>query len=525
MRYSPSHAIAVGRARILLWALVVLGVSAGGAWARDMIGRGDFGFYLDTAAFRGRGDRVIAEVDVRIPNNEIRFKQSDDGFRARVKLSVLISDLEGKPVVQDAKEMEFTEPDEDHATSSLYFQTVIKRYHIRHGVYLLSYAVEDLESPKTTLMGRVQGKNQTSIVRDARLDLPEIPHDAPAFSQAKFLWGVGEAGEAGEGRREYHPNPPRVYGLYKDTLMVYMELYLPDSLAHANGFRFQSVVAREGGDEMAVNDVDLPNPGGGVGEAEGGSTRTYPILLRQDLARFPAGTYSLHVSFYLGDKRLSRIHAGNFSVAWDLRTWEVPRREMLAEARFLLGDKQFEQFRQRPPGDQERMLDELWKGADPTPETAANEAYEEFLRRLAFVNDHYGDGGPAVFDPRGQLYLRLGPPDDVVQDVIPLNRETAAEAVKLVEDPYYSMTFSTHGAKPYSRVTKNVVSDPRDLAGERAGDNVGYPFELWVYHASGAPLLERDRVKEIDIGMRYLFVDRDGYGRYKLESSSSISTK
>jgi GWxTD domain-containing protein len=198
----------------------------------------------------------------------------------------------------------------------------------------------------------------------------------------------------------------------------------------------------------------------------------------------------------------------------------------LAEARFLLGDKMFEEFSSRPVGDQERALDEEWKKLDPTPETSLNEAYEIFMSRLAFVNQHYGDFGPAVFDPRGQLYMRLGAPDEVIQDVIPLNRESVGEAIKLIEDRFHAMSLSTHGVKLHNReTTRNEVIDPRELSTERAGDNVAYPFELWVYQGTGEPILERDHVPEMEIGMRYLFIDREGYGRYKLESSSSISTK
>jgi GWxTD domain-containing protein len=232
------------------------------------------------------------------------------------------------------------------------------------------------------------------------------------------------------------------------------------------------------------------------------------------------------MAFFLGDRPLSRARTGAFSVAWDLRTWEMPRREMMAEARFLLGDDDFEEFQGRPIGDQERALDATWKGLDPTPETDENEAYETFLGRLAYANEHYSDDGPAIFDPRGQLYVRLGPPDELVQDVIPLNRETVSEAIQMIGDPYHTMNFSAHGAKPYNRsVSRDNVIDPRGLAGERAGDNAGYPFELWIYHTTGSPILPRDDIKEIDIGMRYLFVDRNGFGDYKLESSSSISNK
>jgi hypothetical protein len=121
--------------------------------------------------------------------------------------------------------------------------------------------------------------------------------------------------------------------------------------------------------------------------------------------------------------------------------------------------------------------------------------------------------------------MRLGAPDEVIQDVIPLNRETVSEAIKLIEDQYHAVSFSTHGAKAYSTAKQTHVVDPRGLGEERHGDNVAYPFELWVYDTGGTPLFSHDRVQEIDIGTRYLFIDREGYGRYKLESSSSISTK
>jgi len=506
-------------------ALVLLAVMLAGApaLAGEVAGHGDFGFYLDTVAFRGRAGHDLAEVSIRIPNNELRFVVDKGVATNHSRLSVLIEDVDGKAVIKDAEDRTFTESDAEHATSSLYFQTVIKRYQLEPGIYLLSYAIEDLDAPKTSLVGRMKDQNRTSVVRDLRLELPSMPDDEPSFSQAKFLWDVGEEHD---GRHEYHPNPPRLYGLYKDTLMVYMELYLPDSLAHAPGFRFQSLLLNARGEEMKVTNVDLPAAGDGEGGTTTGGVRTYPILLREDLSRFPAGTYSLRVSFFMGDRPLSRARAGGFSVAWDLRTWEVPRREMLAEARFLLGDKEFDAFQKLSLGDQEQTLDQTWKRIDPTPETDVNEAYETFLARLAYVNEHFSDFGPAIFDPRGQLYVRLGPPDELVQDVIPLNRETVSEAVEAVDDPYHAISFSTHGVKQYNRgVGRENIIDPRSLAGEREGDNVAYPFELWIYHTAGDPILPRDDVKEIDIGMRYLFVDRKGYGHYKLESSSSISNK
>ena len=172
-------------------------------------------------------------------------------------------------------------------------------------------------------------------MRNLRLEVPEIPENTPSFSLPEFVWSIDISGD----ETVYHPNPPRVYGLYKDTLLVYVELYLPESIASAPAFEFKSYVLDTDGNTVSHRDVSLPNPESGE---RAGEMLTFPVVIREDLATFPAGGYSLHFSFALDGQVLSRVRAGRFSVAWDLRTWEVPRRAYLAEARFLLGDNEFE---------------------------------------------------------------------------------------------------------------------------------------------------------------------------------------
>lgn len=498
----------------------VVCVASTPAAAREIVGQGDFMFYLDTASFMGQQDRVLEEVYVRIPNNEIKFKEGKHGWESRVKLSVLINDLNGKAVIEDAKEMTFNEEREERARTSAYFQTVIKRYQLEPGTYELSYAIEDLNAEKVSITGLLSQQNKTSAVRRMRITLPVFTEGEASFSDAKFVWEVDRSG----GRLEYHPNPSHLYGLYRDTVMVYMELYLPDSMATSPTFEFRSQLVSGGSEIVAETRVDLPNPGDAYAT---NGVRIYPVLMRQDLSRVLAGTYSMWVSFGLDGRMLRRVRCGDFSVAWDLRTWEVPRREYLAEARFLLGDAEFLNFQQLDIGEQEKRLDRMWKQHDPTPETAENESYSTFLVRLAFINQHYREGGrPAVFSARGQLYLRYGPPDELLEDVIPINEETVQEAIETVSDKYHPINLSSHSVKPYaSPSSRSVVTDPRDLGRDREGDHTSFAFELWVYHTAGDPILERDRTKEADIGMRYLFTDRQGYGIYKMESSSSITNK
>lgn len=497
--------------------------------AAEIIGKGDFVFYLDTTAFKGRGGHALQEIYVRIPNNEISFKESGNAWEGKVQLTVLIETPAGEAVIRDSEEMTFTEQEKERVNSSLYFQTIIKSYFVKPGVYLLSYAVEDLEGPKATMMGRIQNKNKTSAVRSVRLETPDIPEDEPSFSQVMYLWSV----DPGPGHATYHPNPPRLYGLYKDTLAVYLELYLPDSLAQAPTFEFKSFLLDGGGETVAESQVSLPNPRTREGDGQPAvppgrgapQIKSYPVLIREDLTKFPAGTYSLQFSFGLGGKTISRVRGGAFSVAWDMRTWEVARRNYHLEARFLLGDKAYEEFDRKSLGDQERMLDAMWKELDPTPETGVNEAYEEFLRRLAYVNDRFSGYEEAIYSARGQIYMKWGPPDDVIQDVVPVNRETLSEAVEMVENKFHTMNYSTHGVKPYNTATSNRIVDTRGVGTIDEDGNTGYPYELWIYNGSGKPILERDRFMNPQIGMRYLFIDREGYGRYTLESSSAFSSK
>lgn len=501
--------------------LVILAALWGGtpAVAGDIVGRGDFTFFLDTAAFRSDDDRILEEIYIRIPNNELSFTQKSGKYAGKIKVSVIIANLDGERVVQDTEKIEFNEVDEARVDNSLFFQTFIKRYLIEPGVYQLSFAVEDLEAPKRTVLGMVRGKFNLSTVRNVRINVPDMPDGFPSFSLPMFVWSVDEV----DGQAVYHPNPPRMYGLYKDTLLTYVELYLPESIATEESFEFRSYVLDGDGNTMSDRVISSPNP---APSGRGGGMQAYPILIREDLATFPAGAYTLNFSFGVEDRILSRVRAGMFSVAWDIRTWEVSRRSFMAEARFLLGDQDFNVFQEKTLGEQEQMLDALWKKEDPSPETGGNESYEKFLDRLTYVNQTFSEGvREAVFSDRGQIYMKWGPPDEFVEDVIPVNRETISEAFAKVEDKFHPVNYSTHGVKPYTNPALPSVNDPRRLGQVGEGGNTAFAFELWIYNSAGDPVLMRDRVMDPDIGMRYLFVDREGYGIYKLETSTKISDK
>lgn len=503
-------------AHLFLLAAVVAALAAP-AHAQHL-GRGDFDFHLDTVAFRGHDDRVLTDIVVRVPNHSLRFKEDSKGWTTRVVFKFLLTDDSGKEVFKQAETMTFHEVDPSRAESSLAFQTVIKQLSLAPGGYWLSVGLENLDAPKISIVGLIKDQNKSSSVNKARLNLPRIPETEPSFSTPLFVWDIDPRAQ---GIRKYQPNAARMYGLYRDTLTVYVELYLPDEMAKAPSFEFHTEIVNSAAQSIRETKRTLPNP-----TPEGGALRTYPVLIREDLSTVVAGTYSLFLSFGLDGQTIARVKSGDFSVAWDLRTWEIPRREYLAEARFLLGDDEFKAFQQKSPGEQEQVLDALWKSFDPTPETGVNEAYDTFVERIDFINAHYSARGPAIMTPQGDIYLRYGAPDEVVQDVVPLNYETLLEAEQIVEDPYHPMDYSSNATRQETLpVIVNSIAGGSPNARNRPEDNTGVPYELWIYVAGGQPMLQRDKIQELDIGMRFLFVDRDGYGVYALERSSTVSDK
>lgn len=68
-----------------------------------------------------------------------------------------------------------------------------------------------------------------------------------------------------------------------------------------------------------------------------------------------------------------------------------------------------------PPSALSRYLQVFWKRRDPTPSTDVNEFRMQFEERVATALTRYRTySRPAPWDRRGEVYIRLGPPDEIV---------------------------------------------------------------------------------------------------------------
>jgi GWxTD domain-containing protein len=484
----------------------------------ETVGFGDFELFVDNAAFRSPDGSSLEEIYVRVRNSGVRFKEVKGALEAKVRFQLTVTDSSGKTVVDQKEEVRLSAVDAEEAANPIRFHTIVKQLKLVPGRYELSCLVEDLYAPKLSVVGLLKDKLKAADVSGYPFTVPAFPPEAMTVSDAKFLWEIDRTAPD----PVYVPNPPRLYGLYRDSLRVYVESYVPRSLAESEKLRFEMEILDEKGERVKSAVLALPTRAPKTGAA----VVTYPLVIQEDINTLPAGSYTLYLSAGLADQLMVRMRAGRFGVAWDLRTWEITRRDYLAEARFLLSDRDFNSFVKLGLGEQEKELAALWKDLDPDPSTGVNEAYQKFLSRLAYVNARYSDYQTGIFTDRGLTYLKYGAPDEIEVDVVPQNRESLSDALEKVDDKFHPVNYSNTGSRlKFARPGDNIFVDPRHLGMVGEQGDVGYPYELWTYNGGGDPILERDRSLETDIGLRFIFIDTEGYGRYKLESSSAMLNK
>ncbi|MCK4236208.1 MAG: GWxTD domain-containing protein, partial [Candidatus Krumholzibacteria bacterium] len=376
---------------------------------------------------------------------------------------------------------------------------------VEPGAYCLNVEIEDLQRKKKNLLGILRKSYISSRLKDAYIEVPSYSSDRLAIGDPILIWSR-------KGSSHFIPNPMRIYGLKNDTLSFYVSALMRES----------SQI-----DSMDVRMAVL----GQAGELMGEEYFRTPVRNRRaaffgvfDVNVYPAGMYGLLVEAFDGSGSRSSTKKG-FSVAWELINWQKPERDILNEARIILSDSEFDDFRCSGLGEQEKIMKEFWKKLDPTPHTAVNEAYEKFVERLSYADIHFDGFARGALTDRGQIYIRFGPPNDIVYESVPVNRNDLSKAIRKLEDEFDVIVHSFQSQRRgYLEFRPKLLSGRgRSFRGMEGMDTGAY--ELWIYNLNGDPIFERDKFITIQIGRRFLFVDLDGYGEFQMIGTSEDCLK
>jgi GWxTD domain-containing protein len=328
------------------------------------------------------------------------------------------------------------------------------------------------------------------------VDLGKWLFAKPSLSGIVPAWTITprtEDSRFGKGPYEVLPQPSGFYGLYQDVYSAYYEIYDSPPPPGGRRYRLTSRIVAANGDTVFTARDSLR-----VTEGD-----AWPHALAIDLSAIPAGHYVFYLALESSDPgSRPASSASEFDVLWKAESWTPYAGDGLeVAAKVLLSAEDELAFRTLPMGAKEVRIQELWRSVDPTPETAENETYEEFLRRVEHANISYTVFERGMFSDRGRVYIRFGEPDEVRIERLPVSDKT--------------LGFAISGEIP-REAESQVTKQNQGIVDTR-------PFEIWSYQLRGRELAARRGLSETNNALKFVFVDEQGYGDYTLRYSSTSS--
>lgn len=154
------------------------------------------------------------------------------------------------------------------------------------------------------------------------------------------------------------------------------------------------------------------------------------------------------------------------SSAWPLETWG-------ASSEFIIlgtSEEKAQWGHLHDDAARRKFIDDFWFARDPEPETKLNEARVELLRRIAFADVAFVEGGDdrGSLSDRGRVFVLLGPPTRV--SIRPLERREAPWSPRRTIDVGNAMEQWTYFREqlpkklPHNEVVFRFISDGGSVA-------------------------------------------------------------
>ncbi|TMQ58945.1 MAG: GWxTD domain-containing protein [Candidatus Eisenbacteria bacterium] len=487
------------RAPHWLWVLVACALPGAPAGAIGRVSTpgepgtssGDLHYHASAVAYRHDAGNARVEFSIRVPYSEIRFLPSGEHFEARLRVTVELLGKKGRRAGYQQREARLQSTDAAATVDSLLGEIYTVGIVAPRAKYHYKITVEDMNVARRGLVYQMKNKKRQGEVQ-GDIDMSEWLFQDPALSGIEFAWAIQERTPEtpfAKGSFEVLPHPSAYYGAYQDMLSAYYEIYDTPPPPEGRAYRVSTMIFSSAGDTL-LESLDS------LRVTEGAA---WPHTLHADVASLPAGHYRLRIDLLHGEGRPIASSQGEFDMLWEADSWASDAADLYdVTAQTLLSQDEAYRFRQLSRGEKEARLADLWRAIDPTPDTAANELRSDFRRRLAYANAHYTVFEKGMFSDRGRIWIQFGEPDDIKIERLPVSDKTLGYVVD--------------GQIP--KASKDILTKPdQGVVDTRA-------FEIWTYNLRGHEMVPRHRMNEISAGMKFVFVDEQGYGDYTLRYSS-----
>jgi GWxTD domain-containing protein len=203
-----------------------------------------------------------------------------------------------------------------------------------------------------------------------------------------------------------------------------------------------------------------------------------------DLAGLPAGPYTMTAGLVLGSDKVERSATFLMAGLEETLSKDVARREAakvtdegyfaaMAAAQLDAAEDPLAAIVQSGElsayskdlsnSAKRRFLSQFWQRRDPTPETPVNEARDAFYKGIVYANEHYREGGrtrPGWKSDRGRVFLRNGPPEEVLQRREGRSYPYEVWRYRQGKDRYYIFLDRSGGVGLYQLIHSNDIKEP-----------------------------------------------------------------
>lgn len=335
--------------------------------------------FVGTVAFAAApADSVIGILGLSLENRALAFQREGNVFVARYRVSLSFRregarpvDLAREEVVRVPTFQETLRSDE-----SILFQQVLR---LLPGSYHVTVTVRDVGS---TSESRAEGDYTAPDFGAASVSAPILAYQAT---------GRGSLSEP----VNLVLNPRGSVGYGSDTLLAYMEGY---------AFSGQTTVPFRVLDEQqhVVFEDELHFRGDRPVESQ---------VIRISPDSVALGELKLVVGQGKRERSVSALVS--FTQAWVVTNFE----EMLDLLRYFGHGDQVSAMRKAPESQRARLWRQFYAATDPNPVTPENEALNQYFARISQANQRFTDEGvPGWRTDRGEVFITLGPPDEVVEN-------------------------------------------------------------------------------------------------------------
>lgn len=458
--------------------------------------QGDVLFLVDAASFLGADGKTRESISILLPNRELRFRRTDDGFEANIAASIAFRRWPTGELLS-THQLDATLPvkSKEIAEGQHDLQVLQQSFKIDPGPYEVIVVLKDKNTEgfgffKLFARGTKEGHASGQFI-------------AKRFESGLAVSDVLLARDLNEETGEALANPNRLYGVLMPKVAIYYEIYSDTGRTGENrGYVVRHELLDPNGLVVAKHDDLLTVPAG---------ISNFRRSHEFDISQLPPGEFFARVTIRAEVSGDSTTSETPFHVAWeaaDLASLSWAPKDRTAFLEELTIDEEFEALRVILLPENVRLLEKMtdderrswmsvyWRDKDPTPETAMNEVRREHYRRIHIANRRFKSiRGKGMESDRGRIYIRYGEPDQL-------------------STGYSSQSFFTPqlGFQP--------GSDQQSVDGALGGFNMDEKgYEIWIYNERGAFLGER-RNRGAGLQLEFVFVDVEGYGNYSLIRST-----